>query len=217
MSMFNFLPLIVLQGMFFGGLVLYYIFTFIDSIPYIDKVLSFVGKAVVLIKALIIPFIAVGAMGIGYKHTETKWEMKFKDLEVKSAKLEKENARLESQGEKITVEYVTKYVDRIKIVKEKGNEILVKVPVYITEKSDAGCVINHGFRVLHDSAATNTPEVPDPTGTSYESPTELKLSTVGSTIGQNYRTYHEVSEQLIQLQDWIKDQVVLFNTVKPTD
>ena len=185
MSMFNFLPLIVLQGMFFGGLVLYYIFTFIDSIPYINKVLSFVGKAVVPIKALIIPFIAVGAMGIGYKHAETKWEIKFKDLEVKSAKLEKENARLETQGEKITVEYVTKYVDRIKIVKEKGNEILVKVPVYITEKSDAGCVINHGFRVLHDSAAANTPEVPDSTGPSYESPTELNLSTVGEPIGQN--------------------------------
>lgn len=217
MSMFNLFPLIVLQGMFFGGLVLYFIFTFINSIPFLDKVLLFVGKAVEPIKALMIPLIAAGAMGIGYKHTETEWEMKFKDIEVKSAKLEKENARLETQGEKITVEYVTKYVDRIKIVKEKGNEILVKVPVYITEKSDAGCVINHGFRVLHDSAATNTPEVPEPTGPSYESPTELKLSTVGETIGKNYRTYHEVSEQLIQLQDWIKDQVDLFNTVKPTE
>ena len=70
--------------------------------------------------------------------------------------------------------------------------------------------------MLHDSAAANTPEVPEPTGPSYESPTELKLSTVGKTIGQNYRTYHEVSEQLIQLQDWIRDQVVLYNTVKPS-
>ena len=52
---------------------------------------------------------------------------------------------------------------------------------------------------------------------SYESPTELKLSTVGKTIGQNYRIYHELSEQLIQLQNWIKDQVVLYNTVKPTN
>lgn len=185
MSMFNLFPLIVLQGMFLGGLVLYFIFTFIDSIPFLDKVLSFVGKAVEPIKALMIPLIAASAMGIGYKHAEAEWEIKFKDLEVKAANLEKENARLETQGEKITVKYVTKYVDRIKIVKEKGNEILVKVPVYITEKSDAGCVINHGFRVLHDSAAANTPEVPDPTGPSYESPTELNLSTVGETIGQN--------------------------------
>lgn len=214
MSAFDLFPMIVLQGMFVAGIALYYLFTFIDSIPFLDKILSFVGKAVEPIKALMIPLIAAGAMGIGYKHAETDWEMKFKDLEVKAALLEADNARLETQGEKITVEYVTKYVDRIKIVKEKGDEILVKVPVYITEKADAGCVINHGFRVLHDSAAANTPEVPNATGPSYESPTELKLSTVGSTVGQNYQTYHEVREQLIQLQDWIKDQVNLFNTTK---
>jgi hypothetical protein len=205
--------MIVLQGVFVAGIALYYLFTFIDSIPFLDKILSFVGKAVEPIKALRIPLIAVGAMGIGYKHAENDWEMRFKDLEVKAAQLEADNARLEAKGEQITIQYVTKYVDRIKIVKEKGDEIIVKVPVYINEKSDDGCVVNHGFRVLHDSAATNTPEVPNTTGPSYEDPTNLKLSTIGTTVGQNYKTYHEVREQLIQLQDWIKDQVVLFNTV----
>ena len=213
MSAFDLFPMIVLQGVFVASIALYYLFTFIDSIPFLDKILSFVGKAVEPIKALMIPLIAVGAMGIGYKHAENDWEMRFKDLEVKAAKLEAENARLEAKGEQITIQYVTKYVDRIKIVKEKGDEIIVKVPVYINEKSDDGCVVNHGFRVLHDSAATNTPEVPNTTGPSYEDPTNLKLSTIGTTVGQNYKTHHEVREQLIQLQDWIKDQVVLFNTV----
>jgi len=113
-------------------------------------------------------------------------------------------AELETQAQKVTIKTIIEYVDRIKIVKEKGDAIIVKVPVYINKRADDGCTINDGFVVLHDAAAKN--EVPESPRDSHENASDITLSTVGETIARNYQTYHEIREQLESLQQWVREQ-----------
>lgn len=52
----------------------------------------------------------------------------------------------------ITERVVTKYVDRIQIVKQKGGTIIQRIPTYITHNDDANCTIPDSFRVLWNQA-----------------------------------------------------------------
>jgi len=52
----------------------------------------------------------------------------------------------------ITERVVTKYVDRIQIVKQKGDTVIKRVPTYITRNDDANCTIPDSFRVLWNQA-----------------------------------------------------------------
>lgn len=152
------------------------------------------------IALLILGTIAFGFVK-GMKHVQDKWD----------SSVQKENLlvtqKVIKQGE-ITTKVLTQYVDRVRIVKEKGEEITKNVPIYVNTKNDADCVINHGFIVLHDSAANQNP-VPDSTGISNDSPSELKLSTVLTTITENYAIAIENSERLKALQQWVRGQYEL--------
>ncbi len=73
------------------------------------------------------------------------------------------------QQAEITERVVTKYVDRIQVVKQKGETIIKQVPKYIYPTDDDNCSIPDSFGVLWnkanrgDDAETTggTDEVPD--------------------------------------------------------
>lgn len=90
------------------------------------------------------------------------WEAKVKEAQLLVAKKETQSAEK-------TVEVVTKYVDRVRKVKEKSDVIIREVPKYITKEVDADCVIPDGVRMLHNSASRN--EIPDTSGSSNETGT----------------------------------------------
>lgn len=98
----------------------------------------------------------------------------------------------------------TEYVNKVKVIKEKGNEITKLVPVYVTVADDDACHVNTGFRVVHDAAAGNI--VPPPPSGTDATASGLTLSTSLGTVTQNYTTYHEVAERLRKLQQWTRDQ-----------
>lgn len=120
------------------------------------------------------------------------------------------NQELEAKSSEVTVQVLTKYVNRVNVVKEKGEEIVREVPIYITKESDAKCVIPIGFVRVHD-AATRGEKVPDSTGPANERPTDIKLSEATETITGNYGTCNQVREQLKSLQEWVKTQEQTFN------
>ena len=142
--------------------------------------------------------LAIGLFFIGAISNEEQWKLKVNEMEVKVAKQEVDASEL-------TTEVITKYVDRVKIVEGKTREIIKKVPVYITKESDDKCAINNGFVSLHNSSASQT-KIPDTTRDVNETSSDVKLSTVATTITENYGTYYQVAEQLKSLQDWIKQQ-----------
>ena len=104
----------------------------------------------------------------------------------------------------VTVKVITKYVDRIQTIREQGAAIIKEVPVYVTKEDDARCAVPGGFVRLHDAAATNT--VPGPARISDAQAAGIALSTVASTVSDNYGRCHENSAQLEALQEWVREQ-----------
>jgi hypothetical protein len=134
--------------------------------------------------------------------TEMKWR-------AEAAKLKADMDRKVALSEKHSKQIVTKYITKTKVVKEKGDVIIKKVTEYVNKDADANCVIPKSFVVLHDSAAKN--EVPDSTTGIDGTSSSVKLSTVGETVTINYNNYHQLSERLKALQDWVSQQEKIYN------
>lgn len=128
-----------------------------------------------------------------------------KEIEKQKAEI----ARIEKESQQVTEKVVIQYKEKVKVVKEKGDVIIQKVPEYITKESDTKCVIPNSFVVLHDSAAKN--QVPDASKGVDETASGAKLSDVARTVTLNYNNYHQLSEQLKALQDWVKQQEKIYN------
>ena len=102
----------------------------------------------------------------------------------------------------VNVRKATQYVDRIQVVREKGDPLIQEIPVYVPVQADAACTVHRGFVSLHDAAAAG--ELPT-TPRDADAPAEgLALSAVAVTVVSNYQTCHENAEQLKALQDWIR-------------
>ncbi|MDF5949237.1 hypothetical protein P4129_27245 [Pseudomonas aeruginosa] len=102
-----------------------------------------------------------------------------------------------------TVKVVTQYIDRVRIVREKGEAIIKEVPVYVPVQADAACTINRGFVRLHDAAAAG--ELPEPARDADAAAAGIALSAVAGTVAANYQTCHENVEQLRALQAWVNE------------
>ena len=122
------------------------------------------------------------------------------DWREKVLKQQAEIAQLKQKEAEVSTKVVTKYIDKITIVKEKNNEIAK----YINQSADAKCQLPVSFSVLHDAAAKN--ELPDPTRGIDETSSGVNLSTVTRTVTENYEKYHQVRNELTSLQDWVKKQ-----------
>lgn len=155
-----------------------------------------------VVKYISLLVLIIGAYGLGSYGTEMKWR-------EEAAKLKADMDRKVAESEKHSKQIVTKYVTRTKVVKEKGDVIIKKVTEYVNKDADANCVIPKSFVLLHDSAAKN--EVPDASKGIDGTPSSVKLSTVGETVTINYNNYHQLSERLKALQDWVTQQEKIYN------
>ena len=95
---------------------------------------------------------------------------------------------------------VTKYVDRVKIVKKN---VIKEVKVYV--KDDANIMLSPNFRLFHDSSANN--EIPS--RTSNPDGKAVTVEDLANTIAGNYGNCHENSATLISLQDWVREQSMI--------
>lgn len=131
----------------------------------------------------------------GASHVRAQWD-------AAAAKQQQALAKAQIRQAEATVQVVTQYVDRIQVVREKGDTLIQEVPVYVPVQADAACTVHRGFVSLHDAAAAG--ELPTAPG-DPDAPAEgLALSAVAATVVTNYQTCHENAEQLKALQDWIR-------------
>jgi hypothetical protein len=141
----------------------------------------------------------------GVYYSNNWWLTKVREMELKVAEAEAKAAQ-------VNVQIVTKYVEKIKVVKEKTNENIKYIETYIT-KHDNSIVFPKSFIMLHDSASQN--EVSGSTGSPDESPSDVKASELLSTVVENYGTCYELRETVVAWQDWYKAQKEVFeNTFK---
>ena len=150
-------------------------------------------------RLLALAALCIAVFGFGWlkgaSHVHAQWD-------AATAVQQQAQAQLQIQQAEATVQVVTQYVDRIQIVREKGDTLIQEVPVYVPIQADAACTVHRGFVSLHDAAAAG--ELPQ-SARDADAPAEgLALSAVAATVFTNYQTCHENAEQLKALQDWIR-------------
>lgn len=149
-----------------------------------------------LLVLLVVAALVLGAWQI--KHRITRAETRAASAETRANRLqaELEQARMSER-------VITQYVDRVRIVRERGATLTKEVPIYVTAHADAACPVPVGFVRLHDSAAQNMPLGQPPANPDAPAP-GLALSAVAATVAGNYTTCHETAQQLSALQDWVR-------------
>ena len=195
MWILDFLPFWVFHLVLLAGVVGLFVSFFVSSIPLVNKYLLPVkiGSAFLLVFGLYME---------GGISNQERWEAKVAEAKIEMAKKDAASAEASTK-------VITKYINKVEIVKEKGDAILKEVPKFVTANADGQCVIPNGFVLLHDSASRN--EVPDSTRGVDEGASSVKLSGVATTVTENYTLYHKVSEQLRSLQEWVKEQQNIYN------
>lgn len=151
-------------------------------------------------RLLALAALAVALIGFGWVkgagHVQAQWDAAVQQQSLEAAALSERQAQA-------TVKVVTEYVDRVRIVRKKGDTIIKEIPVYVPVQADAACTINRGFVRLHDAAAAG--ELPEPAGDADAPAAGLALSAVAGTVTANYQTCHENAEQLRALQVWARE------------
>jgi hypothetical protein len=132
----------------------------------------------------------------GAGHVQAQWDTTVQQQALQATAVREEQAQA-------TVEVITEYVDRVRVVREKGDTIIKEVPVYVPVQADAACTINRGFVRLHDAAAAGA--LPEPAGDTDAAAAGIALSAVAGTVATNYQTCHETAEQLRALQTWVRE------------
>ena len=151
-------------------------------------------------RPLALAALAVALIGFGWvkgaSRVQAQWDAAVQQQTLQTAATRQRQAQT-------TVKVVTEYVDRIHVVREKGDTIIKEVPVYVPAQADAACTINRGFVRLHDAAAAG--ELPKPAGDANAPAAGLALSAVAGTVAGNYQSCHENAEQLRALQAWVRE------------
>ena len=146
-------------------------------------------------KIAAIVFIIISAFGFGYVKGNARAEAEIAafaaEQNAKVAELERKNAEISS-----TV--VTRYVDKVRVVKEREYVYVNTAKDYVPGQFD----LSNGWLYLHDSSVK---------GSNAESARASDASTSGIKDNQalgvvigNYSTCRQNAEQLIQLQEWIR-------------
>ena len=151
-------------------------------------------------RCLALVLLATALIGFGWikgaGHVQAQWDASVQQQTLQAAEARERQAQA-------TVKVVTEYVDRVRLMREKGDTIIKEVPVYVPAQADAACTVNRGFVRLHDAAAAG--ELPTPTGDPDATASGLALSTVAGTVTANYQACHETAEQLRALQEWVRE------------
>lgn len=126
---------------------------------------------------------------LGQDHKQAEW-----DAAVERGKVILRNMQT-NQGT-VTTKVVTETVEKIKVVKEKGDVIVKTVKVLVPSDS---CPLPGGFRVLHDAAAANT--IPDTSQGATAEP--VPAQTAATTVTENYTTCNAAIADLQGLRQWV--------------
>lgn len=114
---------------------------------------------------------------------------------------------LKKQTGKVNTVVETKYVDRVKVIREKAKIITKEIPIYIPVDSPD---LPGGFRLLHDAATNST--VPDSSLIPDAAP--VSVATATETIVTNYETCQIWRSQLIGWQEWYQEQALVWQTAQ---
>jgi hypothetical protein len=109
----------------------------------IDPIKAAIAVAIIAVLALLgwrIHAYGDARYEAGQAATQAKW-----DKAVERGR--KEVERLKGEAGKVTIRTEVQYIDRVKVIKEKGDALVREVQVFVPADSPA---LPGGFRLLHD-------------------------------------------------------------------
>lgn len=105
--------------------------------------------------------------------------------------------------------------ERVRVV-YRTQILTQEVPVYVTPKSDADCVVPLGFVRLHDAAASGDPaSLPGPAGGSLQAASGVPLSAVAATVIGNYGVAYDWRAEALTWRDWYARQKAAWDAPTP--
>ncbi len=165
--------------------------------PYLIQIKPYLWVIKWVLRALVVAAVFIG----GCQYGKSGIEKKQAKAEVAEAK---ETVRIVYRQGAVTEKVVTKYVDRVRTIRIKGDEIIKEVPVYVTPENDAACTVNAGFVRLWNDA--NQGEVSDAASGADAAPAEVSLSDIGRQKAAEAKLHRETEAQLEALQEWVREQ-----------
>jgi hypothetical protein len=145
----------------------------------------------------------VGGVWLYWVSLQDTIEQLHADLET--AQRETTEARAQRDSAQATTRVVTQTVEKVVEVKVKGDTIIQKVPVYVTEKADTGCTVTNGAVSVLNSAAANV-LLPGNPGGVQDGPSGVALSTVTRTAAEWASLYWQLAERYKGLREWAETQ-----------
>ena len=146
------------------------------------------GGLLILAAAIAIPY------RMGYTSAADKYQAKIDAYIAQKKELE---FSLEEALANIKEVVVTKYVDKVKVVKEKEYVYVDQIKVVPSR-----CELSDGWVYLHDSSARG--EDATTSGVADETPSGIRDTQALERIVKNYGICERNSEQLIALQEYVR-------------
>jgi len=137
-SYLSFIPDLLVYGVFAASAIGLIVGTVFSKIPV-------VGSYASIVKIIAIPLLVISLWLLGYKHNDLIWQARVSELQEQIAAAEKESKQK-------NVEIQTKVVNKIQVVKERGETLIQYVDKEII-KYDDQCKIPQEFIVTINQAS----------------------------------------------------------------
>lgn len=105
--------------------------------------------------------------------------------------------------------------DKIKeldALRNKKNEVVTKVITKVVKEYDSKCELSNAFIRVHDSSSQD--EVPSGSEPTDGGTSNVKASELLQTVTDNYSTYYQMRDRLLQWQEWYNKQKAIYEEVK---
>jgi NAD(P)-dependent dehydrogenase (short-subunit alcohol dehydrogenase family) len=170
----------------------------ISLVPPQYKMLAYIVIIVVVLGA---------AAGLGAKvaHTFTKnhYVTVIAKMNEEAATMRAEKAELErklaAEIANIKERVITKYVDRVKVVKEKEYVYRDQAITVVPDRGE----LSSGWVYLHDAAAAGSDA--ESARSADDTPSGVKANQALAVVAENYAICHANAEQLTALQEYVRE------------
>lgn len=157
------------------------------------------------------------AAGFASGWTVRDWKAGREDANRAEAQIVYRDRIIEREREQadVTSAVETKAAEAQVQIRTVTQTIIKEVPVYVPAEADAACVVPRGAVVLLNAAAAGEP-LPESAGepdaaAANAAPSGIALSRLVGVTAENYGSYQSVARQLVDLQDWIRQQQAVTN------
>ena len=163
-------------------------------IPPQYRIIAYAGIALVLF---------LGGLYKGYNWAADKYQVKLDAMILERTQYVAEKnqlaTRLELALSDVKEVIVTKYVDRVKVIKEKEYVYRDQAISVVPSK----CELSDGWVWLHDASARGEPS--DATRSADATPSGIKDTEALAVVTENYSNANANAEQLKSLQEWVNE------------